>query len=228
MYKLKLFLRNNFFTKKLYYYLFKLKQKGKSKKLKAYMIDVTRDIYLSLENTDYEYAYDFGSLLGLIRDKKFMDHDDDIDLLLIYETEEKLKKLPEVIKPFGFELDHYYICNNQIVEYTFRYKDTGLTVDFFVKHIIDNQLVSYWMYQDVDKAYKNKNEMTVSYTKSCLIPEYKYVNYWGIDLRVPSNSEEVLYWHYGENWSIKDPNYSPKRSPGFEETAFIGFKVDLE
>ena len=222
MYKLKLFLRNNKFTSRLYYKLFKLKSVKKGKNLQKYQKEITKDIYNVFEDVGIEYTYAFGSLLGIIRDKGFMPHDDDVDIMVMND-ENKIGLLINELEKNGFKLIHYCKVDSIITEYTFLYKNTGLTIDVFINFKTnDNLLTTYWLYQDANKHYKNKNQMSVSMTKKCDISDYKYVNYWGVDLRVPKNAEEVLYWNYGEKWMIKDPNYSPKKSPGFVATERVG------
>lgn len=226
MYRIKRFLRGNQYTKKLYCRLFKLKSRKKRISLQKECINVTKDIFIAFEENNLNYAYDFGSLLGIVRDKKFMEYDDDIDLMLLCNDKVEVISLPKKLEPYGFILDHLYKVENEIVEYTFRYKKSGLTIDIFLNtKTEDNKLVSYWLYQDSDKRYADKDEMTVSLSKKCNVTEFEYVNYWGVDLRIPKNAEEVLYWNYGEKWMIKDPNYSSKKAPGFEKSKKIGRRI---
>ena len=227
IYKIKVILRKSKITGKIYYRLYKLKSSKKSKLLQELYINVTQAIYDGFEKNELEYAYEFGSLLGLIRDKKFMEHDDDIDLMYFPHNEEELLQLPKLLLPYGFILDHYYTVDGKIVEYTFDYCSSGLTVDVFVKSNVDGMSTSYWLYQDKDVKYENMNEMSVSYDKMANVDFFKYLNFWGVDLRIPNNAEEILYWHYGPKWMIKDPNYSPKNSPGFKETNMKGYKVNV-
>lgn len=229
MYKVKKFIRSNQYTKKLYYKLFKLKSIKKRRSLQKEHINVTKDIFRALEENNFNYAYDFGSLLGLIREHKFMEHDDDIDLMIILDENSKIKDIPEILKPYGFRLNNLYKIEDEIVEYNFEYKKSGLTIDIFLNiKNDDNKLVSYWFYQDEGKKYIDENEMTVSLSKKCNITEFKYVNYWGVDLRIPKNAEEVLYYHYGEKWMVKNSNYSSKNSPGFEETQKVGKRIKFK
>lgn len=229
MYKIKEFLRKNIFTKKIYYHLYKIKNNKKIKELQKYTLEATKQIYDAFEILDYEYSYDFGNLLGIVRDHCFMEYDNDIDLMLFEEDYDRIVKLPELVKEYGFNLDHYYIVDNKIVEYTFIFRNTGLTIDVFIKEKENNEIChSYWLYQDNDKKYSSKDEMSVAIAKSSIPSGYTYVNYWNVELRIPINSEDILYWHYGKNWRIKDPNYSEKKSPGFSYTNKIGKRIKKE
>lgn len=229
MYRIKKFIRGNKYTKIIYYQLFKLKSMKKRRSLQKEHINVTKDIFRVFEENNFNYAYDFGSLLGIIREKKFMEHDDDIDLMIILDDNSKIKSIPEILKPYGFRLNNLYKVEDEIVEYNFEYKESGLTIDVFLNiRDTEDKLVSYWLYQDANKKYEDEDEMTVSLSKKCNITEFKYVNYWGVDLRIPKNAEEVLYWHYGEKWMVKNSKYSSKKSPGFEETQKVGRRIKFK
>ena len=227
-YKLKLFLRRNPVTQQMYFKLFKLKNKKKSNLLNSLYKEVTQIIYEAFESESYEYFYEFGSLLGIIRDKRFIEYDDDIDLAIIPHNYEEVKKLPQLLTKYGFSLKHYYVINDMITEYNFEYNSTGLTIDVFIKTVKDNSLVTYIFEQRSDQTYSNANERSIHLDRTPLIGGARYENLWGVDLRVPLNAEELLYYYYGEGWKIKDPNFKAGKAPGYELSDERGYIVNVK
>lgn len=225
MYKLKMFLRRCALTRKLYVWLFKQKNRKKRAELQMCHKELSQAVFDAFEASGYEYAYASGSLLGLIRDKKFMEHDDDIDLMIVVDDYSDLKDLEYRLRPYNFTLDHFYKVGNDIVEYTFAYKDLNVTVDVFAYKRNGDSLFSCWLFQNTDENYETEYEQSVSNIVFEDIKSFEYLNYWGVKLRIPSNYESILVSNYGDKWMIKDPNYSVKNAPGFRKTNLRGFKV---
>lgn len=225
--KLKHFLRKNRATKTFYVFLHKAKQSRNRKALQGYYVEATKAIHDAFENSDLQYACSSGSLLGIVRDNKFMEHDNDIDLMVVVDSYKDFERVPEVVMNCGFKLLHYYMVDKNIVEYTFMYRNTGLTIDFFSNLKHNSTTTLYWLYQEPGKEYADNSERSVSMFTFPEISSYEYIDLWGVDLRIPANSNDILECLYGLSWRIKDEKYNSKNAPGHKYTNHIGYQVDV-
>ena len=225
---LKLLLRRNKTTKGLYVKLSKLKRGKNRRNLQKYKVKITRAIFDMLDGSEFKYFYASGSLLGLVRDKGFMTHDDDIDLGIVINSSIEFKRIPEIFKEHGFKLLHYYTVDGEIAEYAFHYKNTGVGIDVFGYYKDHDKLHAYYLYQNATGQYTNKLDRTVSVFVYDGIDSFKYVNYCGVKLCIPEHADKILFSNYGPNWRIKDTGYDVKTAPGHMVTNKRGRQVNVE
>ena len=60
-----------------------------------------------LDQYGIEFQITFGTLLGAIREKDFIEHDEDIDLLVLGEKKQQLFDLLPELRKIGFEVARY-------------------------------------------------------------------------------------------------------------------------
>ncbi|MDO5557640.1 MAG: hypothetical protein Q4G05_05325 [Clostridia bacterium] len=168
-------------------------------------VGVTKKIYKVFESNKINYFYDFGNLLGIIREGHFLKHDSDIDLGIILNGGKTLKEIVSILKENNFELVSYFEYRNKIRECNFLCD--GITVDLFFYEEKDGFLHSF-AYQIMPKVkYTEKNQKSVILRKMDEIEKFEYRNVEGVELRIPSNYEKILVQKYGEGWKIEDKNF---------------------
>lgn len=86
-------------------------------------LDNLRDFLKIMESANIKVVPGFGSLLGIIRDKDFITWDEDIDLCILKEEEDKLDNQLAILKQNGFELARYeriglysFMRNNEYID----------------------------------------------------------------------------------------------------------------
>ena len=153
---------------------------------------------------DTELYVTGGNLLGLVREGKFLDHDDDIDasLILRAETPEEaaedffamIERLAPAAKEAGLRLKvaqplHFYVIRR------------GLPyLDVLVGWLTRS---GYWCRPS-------------GYGGDLGIPAFEYdeIDYAGTRMAIPTHAEKELVLTYGEGWNRKDDNYSKVRPEG--------------
>lgn len=146
-----------------------------------------KDISLSFSDK-LKWGVAFGTLLGIVRDGNFIEWDEDVDLYILEEEEEKFKNLlPSILKK-GFELIRfergglYSISRNG--EYTDFYVLKKVSND--IRYTLDGCFI-------FEKYLKNQ--------KALLFKD--------IELNIPKEIDEYLTLEYGD-WRTPVRYYPPK------------------
>ncbi|GEO11237.1 LicD family protein [Segetibacter aerophilus] len=134
------------------------------------------------------YGLFFGTLLGAIREKNFIVHDEDTDIYVLSEDKEKFLSLLFKFKELGLILVR---CQENLISlmradeyidvYFFRPKRK---LGFFKVRILENH-----------NEYSAKN-----------LEEPVLYHFLGIELYIPHNPEKILKELYGKNWRIPIAN----------------------
>ena len=101
---------------------------------------------------------DYGTLLGVIRDKKIIEWDDDIDLGIIINDLFTWNNLEEIMYSFGFKKKHEFVYKNEITEQN--YEKDYVSVDFFRHYETNAYSISYVYDRDKNKIYPSGNLYT--------------------------------------------------------------------
>lgn len=151
------------------------------------------------------YYCEAGTLLGLIRDKGFIRHDDDIDLGVLPETVKPAEILKVLLSAdFKWVAGHEY--DGRFIEFTV--EKYGIPVDVFFHRksetpgCFDEIFLRY--YKDVDyPSDRNNSALLFRYVATIGLKRYQVR---GIEVNVPENYREVLSSLYGP-WETPDPNF---------------------
>lgn len=165
----------------------------------------------ALSQQSVKYYLDFGSLLGMIRDKKFMDYDNDIDYSIYIGEGFSWTDLENVMQGIGLKKYRQYKYKNQIVEQTYSFGK--LTVDFFSHHDDEKNSIIYWFFRDKEKKYHSLDERSVAEDRYFKVDKTKSVTINGLTVTVPVEYDAYLSSIYTKNWRIPDPNWDPKDGP---------------
>lgn len=168
-----------------------------------------------LKEIGCEYWLTFGTLLGAIREKKFISHDLDIDVG-VFGVEYK-DKILKYLTNRGFKRIRYITINGIPEAYEETYVFWGVSIDIFYfsqtepNYIYCYDFVNKSNFVDKDK-YKILNGFVprkITFPFSGLM---KYT-FLGLEVNIPLNFNEYLAAHYGETYMIPDPTWNTLSSP---------------
>ena len=158
---------------------------------------------------EVDFWLEFGTLLGAIREKSFIAHDLDIDIGMFMEDfDEKNEK---IFNKYGFKKVKMFLVDNgeYAREETYEYKGVG--IDIFYFHRRDNEILTHTFAPEKGKSrYKTIEEKGGLLVRELRYPYsgFMHIEFLGKKFLAPSNLHEHLTASYGENYMIKDPNYS--------------------
>ena len=139
----------------------------------------------------------YGTLLGHIRDGGIIEHDDDIDLCFLSDSDgwdDAFREFVDVIN----RLD----TAGQRIEI-----DSAVHFHWYTGgHVLD--IFMGWMEGD----YLNMHEVGGFLPRSKLLP-LRLDRFQGKDVLVPKDSEALLRLIYGEGWRTPDPNFQWRPTP---------------
>ena len=216
LYKLKTFLKSNKLGRSIYEPIGRIYRKyykdpQRLRLMKKYGYENLRYIMEISEKEGWDVMPIFGTLLGFIREGDFIKHDNDIDLAVAPDHDPKLMAQTLVDK-YGFKFGQALSYHGKVTEFSVEYN--GLSTDFFFfqKHESDIRLSTFtWRSTE---PYTNPRQNNVQFVKHPFIEDFKKITIKDIEVKVPTNSEEFLYYEYGKGWRVPDPTYVDGDRPG--------------
>lgn len=168
-----------------------------------------------LEPLKIDYFYDFGSLLGIVREGHFLSHDLDIDISCNVESLDDFFNvaitIDKALKNNGFSKKHDIYLGDKLAVITYDY--LGVSIDFFANVPYDDKRICYEFYRIADVNYNHKNEVSVWGTVRTNVFETKLVRFEGANVRIPLNAEKVLEDEYTQDWKTPNPNWEESDCP---------------
>lgn len=184
-------------------------EKMKKINFKKYGCEYINDITNILEKNNIDNVFcSFGTLLGFVREKGLIPHDDDIDMGFIDNGEWCWNDLKNCMKKINAKLTRQIELDGKIVLQT--YSRSHVYVDMYLFDVKQDLMYahSYWHIDGV-KYQNNVEGIYKDVTYKCAIAknvQKRVIN--NINVFIPENSEEILEDIYGENWRIPDPTYN--------------------
>jgi len=164
---------------------------------KANLLNVKR----ILDKHQVKFGLIYGTLLGAVREKGFIKHDEDIDLFMLEEDRDYLLSALHELIENDFKVIRY---NNKILSIT---RDNEYIDFYFFKK-------SNFFYRKCDVGLKAKAkylEQTIDYP------------FLGEMFQVPKNPEAFLVDLYGKNWRIPKKN-----DPSMNHNKYIIFREAIK
>jgi len=154
-----------------------------------------------------------GTLLGYEREGKLLDHDKDIDVGVI--GWEKQYEICLALQMSGlFTVTPQYLKGSQAVYFPVIHNGTGTWIDIFIYYPQDGKLVT-----GVDFFFGYRQ--TFGFTPF----ELKPVNFLGVDMYVPADTDLNLKENFG-NWRVPDTSYlSHLESPSTMDKGSLPFMM---
>lgn len=175
--------------------------------------EVVRLIEKILSEQGAVYYLDCGSLLGMARDGKFMDYDEDIDYSIYINQEFTWEKLYQVLSQNGFSLLHQFKYKNVITEQTYQFG--SLTVDFFNHFDDEKNSIVYWYNRNKDERYETIDHYSVIQGKTMKVTGVQKIEINGLRFTAPNNYKNYLASIYTERWTKPDPNWVSANGPAY-------------
>lgn len=155
---------------------------------KTLNIEVAKTNLIELKNLldchNVKFGLIYGTLLGAIREKAFIKHDEDIDLFLLDEHKESLLSILKEIINIGFEV--------------IRYDGKLLSISK------DKEYIDFYFFRK-NKLFYRKCEVGLTAKAKYLenTVDYTFLNE---TFQVPINVESFLVDLYGKNWRVPIKN----------------------
>lgn len=211
MYGLRQKLKDNKLVSVVYYRMDELFSKRMLKRKKAnfrkYGIEASKQVVHCIrESTNITFFLTFGSLLGIVRDRCFMPHDDDLDFAVVEDENFSWESLDVAMEKGGFHKKHDFFFRGKVVEAT--YVDANdICVDFFLHGVENGRYCVYEFHRNMGQKYTSPEEHSA---RQMILPELigiRSQNVYGCDYPIPANSEDFLAHFYGSGWRTPDPDW---------------------
>ena len=150
-----------------------------------------------LENNNISWTVFFGTLLGLVRESDLMDHDDDIDIVILEMT---IEEFSDTLLKFNKDFKVIKLEENLI---SLIYKNSSFNIDFYFTNTINkDNLITFGGYDFDERIIKLLNK-TKNYTLNTF--EFDYPEKF-CKIRIPNKPIPFLEYLYGEEWTIPIKN----------------------
>ena len=217
--KLKLLIEKNRFLADIVRYIYRktilrYRHYKQNKLFKENAKEILMQLNKAFKELNIPYWLVYGTLLGVYRDGKFIDHDLDIDLGLF--LDDYNEEIAEVLSKYGFKLKKQFLIDNGEYgrEETYFYKGIGIDLFYFIKK------------ENCFKVHDFKNEDGKSWAKTIqdnggLIVRERtfekfditYIDFLDSKYPIPNNTHKHLASVYGEDFMIPNPSWSPYNKP---------------
>lgn len=156
------------------------------------------------------FFYDYGSLLGIVREGHFLGHDTDMDISCNVKDEAAFAEVAAILDkkliPAGFQKKHDIYMGEHLSECTYMYM--GVSIDFIANVVTEEESYNYLFYRTQGVEYTDGNETTVWISKKPPVTQTVLQPLGNIHVHIPQNAEEVLTMEYGEDWRVPNPDWN--------------------
>ena len=173
------------------------------------MIEQIDDV---LTRAGARYFVDCGTLLGMVRDNKPIEHDRDMDYGIWFDEKFGSEDLDRAMESLGFKKVSEGRFHDKAEELT--YARGVIHIDFFNHTEIGNESWLYVFYRDPECTYPSKEHCSVIIQKRLHITGLKRIDVNGIKMMIPENVEPYLASAYTEDWRIPNPDWRYTMEPG--------------
>ena len=223
--KIKAFLRTNILTRHIYkkwaLHHYKKVIKRKRKMMAKNGVNTLHYLQDLLQNGEYEFFFDMGTLLGIIRDGRLLKHDIDVDIAVYVESEEQKVAVRDMIVSHGNSILYSYSVDSLgVVEESYIHDGIKFDISYYSRN--DDIDVCYLMYSDPDKVYESTDVLSVVRLECKKITDIEKLDFYGKAINVPKDSKGYLAQRYGESWTVPDPDYVYWKGPSAHITDKIG------
>lgn len=195
--------------------------------LQKYGPQVIARLHQLLTDARITYYADGGTLLGFIRDKGFIKHDDDMDISIHPGTATPSKVL-RVFLDAGYGFLHGFCYEDKVVEFSVM-DVSGVSIDVFFPSKMNKpgRVHGHHPIWDPARTYPNERANTLYEFEFAEASGFKTVQILDVDVVVPENAEEILTTEYGP-WQVPDSKFNNITDRIFRELPGYAFRVEKE
>ncbi len=168
-------------------------------------LQVFKEICLLLKKHDIVFWLDCGSALGAYRHQGMIPWDDDIDISIIADDHQNVRKLLETLDPEKYQVQDWSSYRHPQTFIKFYIKETKTLIDIYHYKLDAKTKVAtyFYTYQDtvLPKKWKRFEEVLTEPIPYGVMFPLKHVDFDGIDVWVPNDLETFLHFKYGEDLS---------------------------
>lgn len=197
--------------KPIYYPIKRRIEESQRKTLMNNGLKVLQRFDKCMEKVGVEYTITFGTLLGAIRDKGFMNHDLDIDVAVW--NNHYSERMISALKSEGFELIHSFVVEDGSIGREDTFSCDGVAIDIFYIFNDEGEYPYYCGFgtigecatfsQSMRKYGKIKaRRMDIPMTRERVKIPFEH-----IELYAPSNAHEILSFIYGNDYITPQPSW---------------------
>lgn len=152
-----------------------------------------------------------GTLLGIYREDKVLEHDNDIDIAIDIKDADRFKQLI-----FDSELYHFHMIWRREVSVIKRgYTRSDSQIDVF---FMDSEDDKYCLYTNEINSFSKiwDIERKLIYKKEWF-DKFNYVKFMDKIIQIPHQSDKILEAHY-DNWNVTNKNWETHHSKIYDKT----------
>lgn len=132
-----------------------------------------------MDKNNLKFILAYGTLLGAIREKDFITHDEDIDVIMLNED------------------------RDNFIELLFKFREVGLEVvrnrDDLISIIRDDEYIDIYFFKKWGMGLRKNGKYR---TKETFLFETKKYSFLGKEFDIPKDYIGYLEYHYGPDWNI--------------------------
>ena len=196
------------------------------RRLQRHGADVLGRIHALLTRYHVPYYCDYGTLLGFVRDKGFMPHDDDIDISIPPGNDPVA--ILRLFLEAGFGFIHAFDYQGRLIEFSVM-DATQVSIDVFFPDIgpEPGTLYGYQPIWEPRRAYPSEKANTLIRYRFAAPTALASAEAVGRRTVFPQNADEVLTSEYGP-WQIPDAHFSTVHDRVHEELPGFAFRLSRE
>jgi hypothetical protein len=185
------------------------KQKHRNKIFKQKGKEALFEIDKVFKELKIDYWLEFGTLLGAVREKDFIEHDLDIDLACFLKDFKPDNE--KVFNKYGFKKIREFLIDDGKFgrEETYRYKGVDIDIFYFAA---EKESIKCYLFSPLEGKSR---DTTIKEIGGLVVREVTFsfngfttIYFLGKEFLIPKNFNKHLSEHYGDSFMVKDPNYS--------------------
>lgn len=190
--------------------------------------EIITDMMAVSEEIGIPIWVDWGTLLGLYRDGKIIEHDYDLDVSTWRLDDTMYEKFKSILFLNGYTLVREFNFNNNIVTQTYEKKGVLVDVDYYFGNKEHAWTYSFNISSKSDVKekrgiqYINGMDVFVFHTDNLVFSKKCFNN--GISCLAPKDIERRIIEEYGEDWKTPIKAHDWTKQNNFE---YLGFSIDM-